>query len=49
MDWLDGMTGCGGECNIDGASVTMTNFELWEQIIENVLIKILKRLLNERM
>merc|ERR1719210_1074873 len=30
MDWLDGMTGCGGECNIDGASVTMTNFELWE-------------------
>ena len=29
MDWLDGMTGCGGECNIDGASVTMTNFELY--------------------
>ena len=30
MGWLDGMTGCGGECNIDGSSVTMTNFELWE-------------------
>merc|ERR1712038_1824449 len=30
MGWLDGMTGCGGECNIDSASVTMTNFELWE-------------------
>ena len=28
MGWLDGMTGCGGECNIDSASVTMTNFEL---------------------
>merc|ERR1739838_674041 len=30
MGWLDGMTGCGGECNIDGSSVTFTNFELWE-------------------
>ena len=30
MGWLDGMTGCGGDCNIDGASVTFTNFELWE-------------------
>ena len=30
MGWLDGMTGCGGECDIDSASVTMTNFELWE-------------------
>ena len=29
MGWLDGMTGCQGECNIDGASVTMTNFELY--------------------
>jgi len=29
MGWLDGMTGCGGECNIDGSSVTFTNFELW--------------------
>merc|ERR1712035_9432 len=29
MNWLDGMTGCGGECNIDGSSVTMTNFELY--------------------
>ena len=29
MGWLDGMTGCGGECDIDSASVTMTNFELW--------------------
>jgi hypothetical protein len=30
MGWLDGMTGCGGDCNIDGTSVTFTNFELWE-------------------
>merc|ERR1712142_529002 len=30
MGWLDGMTGCGGDCNIDGSSVTFTNFELWE-------------------
>ena len=30
MGWLDGMTGCGGDCNIDGASVTFSNFELWE-------------------
>ena len=29
MGWLDGMTGCQGECNIDSASVTMTNFELY--------------------
>ena len=28
MGWLDGMTGCGGECDIDSASVTMTNFQL---------------------
>ena len=30
MGWLDGITGCGGECNIDGSSVTFTDFELWE-------------------
>ena len=30
MGWLDGMTGCWGDCNIDGASVTFSNFELWE-------------------
>merc|ERR1712234_74969 len=29
MGWLDGVTGCGGECNIEGSSVTFTNFELW--------------------
>ena len=28
MGWLDGMTGCGGECDIDSATVTMTNFQL---------------------
>merc|ERR1739838_42867 len=28
MGWLDGMTGCGGECNIDGSSVTFANFAL---------------------
>merc|ERR1712123_383386 len=26
MGWLDGMTGCGGECNIDGSSVSFSNF-----------------------
>ena len=30
MGWLDGMTGCWGDCNIDGASVTFSGFELWE-------------------
>jgi len=29
MDWLDGMTGCWGECNIAGSSVTFSNFNLW--------------------
>merc|ERR1712098_476411 len=29
MGWLDGVTGCGGECNIEGSSVTFTNFDLW--------------------
>merc|ERR1712179_221977 len=28
MGWLDGMTGCSGTCDIAGASVTFTNFEL---------------------
>merc|ERR1719452_27606 len=28
MGWLDGMTGCGGECNIDGSSVSFSNFAL---------------------
>merc|ERR1711936_871281 len=28
MGWLDGMTGCGGECNIDGSSVSFSNFKL---------------------
>merc|ERR1711899_598951 len=26
MDWLDGMTGCGGECNLGGSSVRFSNF-----------------------
>ena len=29
MNWLDGMTGCGGECNIQGSSVVFSNFNLW--------------------
>jgi len=29
MSWLDGMTGCWGECDLDNTSVTFTNFELW--------------------
>merc|ERR1711874_614908 len=28
MNWLDGMTGCDGECNIDGSSVKFSNFKL---------------------
>lgn len=28
MGWLDGMTGCWGECNIDGSSVSFSNFKL---------------------
>lgn len=28
MDWLDGVTGCSGPANIDGASVTFKNFTL---------------------
>jgi len=28
MNWLDGMTGCGGDCNIDGSSVKFSNFKL---------------------
>jgi len=28
MEWLDGVTGCSGPANIDGASVTFKNFTL---------------------
>merc|ERR1712158_238012 len=28
MSWLDGMTGCQGECNIQETSVTFKNFQL---------------------
>ena len=31
MGWLDGMTGCGGECNIDGSSVSFSNFKLLDE------------------
>jgi len=31
MGWLDGMTGCWGECNIDGSSVTFSNFKLLDE------------------
>ena len=31
MNWLDGMTGCGGECNIDGSTVTFSNFKLLDE------------------
>ena len=30
MDWLDGMTGCQGECNLGGSSVKFYNFNLWK-------------------
>ena len=28
MGWLDGMTGCWGDCNIDSNSVSFSNFKL---------------------
>jgi len=28
MGWLDGMTGCQGECNLDISSISFSNFEL---------------------
>jgi hypothetical protein len=28
MGWLDGMTGCQGECQFEGSSVTFKNFAL---------------------
>merc|ERR1711872_591665 len=28
MGWMDGITGCGGGCNIDGSTFTMKNFKL---------------------
>ena len=31
MNWLDGMTGCWGDCNIDGSSVTFSNFKLLDE------------------
>ena len=31
MSWLDGMTGCWGDCNIDGSSVTFSNFRLTDE------------------
>jgi len=29
MGWLDGMTGCGGDCDVDGSSVTFSGFNVW--------------------
>ena len=29
MDWLDGMTGCWGDCHIESNAVTFSNFNLW--------------------
>ena len=29
MNWLDGMTGCGGECNLASSSVTFSDFAIW--------------------
>jgi len=29
MGWLDGMTGCWGDCDIGGSSVTFSGFNLW--------------------
>jgi len=29
MDWLDGMTGCSGPCNLEGSSVSFRDFEIW--------------------
>ena len=29
MDWLDGMTGCSGPCNLASSSVSFRDFEIW--------------------
>jgi len=29
MNWLDGMTGCQGDCNLASASVTFSDFAIW--------------------
>jgi len=29
MKWLDGMTGCQGDCNIDASTVRFSNFRVW--------------------
>jgi hypothetical protein len=29
MNWLDGMTGCQGQCNLDASSVTFKKFGLY--------------------
>ena len=29
MGWLDGMTGCGGDCNLGASSVAFSNFNIW--------------------
>lgn len=31
MGWLDGMTGCWGDCNLGGSSVTFSEFNLWSE------------------
>jgi len=31
MGWLDGMTGCWGDCNLGGSSVTFSDFDLWSE------------------
>jgi len=28
MGWMDGITGCGGECNIGSATATFKNFKV---------------------
>jgi hypothetical protein len=33
MDWLDGMTGCQGTCDMNNSSVTFSNFTLAKNIV----------------
>ena len=30
MNWLDGMTGCEGDCHLEESSVTFRNFKLFQ-------------------
>merc|ERR1711874_60295 len=35
MGWMDGVTGCGGDCNIDGSTFTMKKLQTWGLLRES--------------